>query len=149
VSRFTRKGLRSSSRCSGSCGIGASIEHIGSLAAALAAGTYSSAAWSENVLHNGFGQGPTGPLNDTGIQFCGGAISGNGTCTGSSPQGQDAFYGRDALAASGQLIKIGGRNAGFDSSVVARGLTIHRMKDPPLGDGQCAAGLRARWPCGR
>jgi len=61
----------------------------------------------------------TGLLNDTGIQFCGAATSGNGTCTGSSPQGQDAYYGRDALAAAGQLTKIGGGNAGFDYTKIA------------------------------
>jgi len=61
----------------------------------------------------------TGLLNDTGIQFCGAATNGNGTCTGSSPQGQDAYYGRDALAAAGQLTKIGGGNAGFDYTKIS------------------------------
>jgi pimeloyl-ACP methyl ester carboxylesterase len=61
----------------------------------------------------------TGRLNDTGIQFCGAATTGNGTCSGSSPQGQDAYYGRDAQAAAGQLTKIGGGNAGFDYTKIS------------------------------
>lgn len=61
----------------------------------------------------------TGRLNDTGIQFCGAATSGNGACSGSSPQGQDAYYGRDAQAAAGQLTKIGGGNAGFDYTKIS------------------------------
>ena len=43
----------------------------------------------------------TGNLNDTGI-------------TDSDVDGDDANYGRDALAATGQLAKVGGGNAGFD-----------------------------------
>jgi len=54
-------------------------------------------------------------LNDTGIQFCGEATSGNNEpCTGSEPAGQDAHYGRDAAAAAGTLAKTGGGKAGFD-----------------------------------
>jgi hypothetical protein len=37
-----------------------------------------------------------GPLNDTGIDFCGGADSGNNKpCLGTEPAGQDVHYGRD------------------------------------------------------
>lgn len=62
----------------------------------------------------------TGALNDTGIQFCGAYPSGNNDpCTGSEPLGQDADYGRDALAAMGQLTKIGGGNAGFDFTKIS------------------------------
>ncbi|MBB1073171.1 DUF1566 domain-containing protein [Rhodoferax sp. 4810] len=40
-------------------------------------------------------------LNDTGIQFCGGAASGNNTaCLTSDPSGQDAQYGRDSQSAT-------------------------------------------------
>lgn len=78
----------------------------------------------------------TSKLNDTGITLCGnydaeneGQWSSTLNCadTGATqtssgtdqygntvPAGQDAHYGRDALAASGQLIKIGGGSAGFD-----------------------------------
>ena len=56
-----------------------------------------------------------GPLNDTGITFCGEADSGNNSpCTGSEPFGQDAHYGRDAAAAAGTLTKIGSGHGGFD-----------------------------------
>jgi hypothetical protein len=75
-------------------------------------------------------------LNDTGITLCGnyyaeneGPSSATLNCadTGATetadgidadgnivPAGQDAHYGRDALAAAGSLSKIGGGNAGFD-----------------------------------
>jgi hypothetical protein len=56
----------------------------------------------------------TRPLNDTGIDFCGAATSGNAPCDGSQPAGQDAQYGRDAQAAAGTLTKIGGGGKGFD-----------------------------------
>jgi hypothetical protein len=51
-----------------------------------------------------------GPLNDTGIDFCGAASSGNAACDGSQPAGQDAHYGRDAHPPA----KIGGGGKGFD-----------------------------------
>jgi hypothetical protein len=39
------------------------------------------------------------PLNDTGIDFCGDATSGNNKpCLGTEPAGQDAHYGRDKAA---------------------------------------------------
>ncbi|MBK1723019.1 DUF1566 domain-containing protein [Thiocystis violacea] len=63
--------------------------------------------------------GALGPLNDTGIQFCGAATDGNGPCDGSQPAGQDAHYGRDAQAAAGTLTKIGGGSAGFDFTKIA------------------------------
>jgi hypothetical protein len=53
-------------------------------------------------------------LNDTGIQYCGTYPTGNGTCDGTQPAGQDAHYGRDAQAAAGTLSKVGGGEAGFD-----------------------------------
>jgi hypothetical protein len=76
----------------------------------------------------------TGKLNDTGITLCGnygyiGQLKSTLNCadTGATqtssgtdqygnnvPAGQDAHFGRDALAASGQLTKIGGGSAGFD-----------------------------------
>ena len=61
-----------------------------------------------------------GPLNDTGIQFCGEALEGNNNpCTGTEPAGQDAHYGRDAAAKAGTLSKIGGGSAGFDYTKIA------------------------------
>jgi hypothetical protein len=62
----------------------------------------------------------TGALNDTGVQSCAEALTGNNTpCTGSEPAGQDAHYGRDAAAAAGTLMKIGGGSAGFDFTKIA------------------------------
>ena len=58
-----------------------------------------------------------GPLNDTGIDFCGGATSGNAPCDGSQPAGQDAHYGRDAQPPS----KVGGGGKGFDFTALDAG----------------------------
>lgn len=56
-----------------------------------------------------------GPLNDTGITFGGNYPDGsNPDCSGVEISAQDCAHGRDALAAQGQLTKIGGGNAGFD-----------------------------------
>ncbi len=67
------------------------------------------------------GQGTwTSPINDTGIQFCGEAASGNNVpCTGNEPQGQDAHYGRDAAAKAGTLTKVGAGAAGFDFTKIS------------------------------
>jgi hypothetical protein len=78
----------------------------------------------------------TAKINDTGISLCGnydteneGQWSSTLNCADSGateiadgidadgnivPAGQDAHYGRDALAAAGSLNKVGGGNAGFD-----------------------------------
>ena len=78
----------------------------------------------------------TAPLNDTGITLCGNYDADNGGQWSSTlncadvgatqsadgidadgnpvPAGQDAHYGRDALAGNGQLAKTGGGDAGFD-----------------------------------
>lgn len=82
----------------------------------------------------------TSKINDTGITLCGdyaydnsGTHNNNVVCADAGakqdvagvevvagsgydpvPAGQDAVYGRDALAASNQLTKIGGGDAGFD-----------------------------------
>ncbi len=59
-------------------------------------------------------------LNDTGIQFCGSAGFGNSNpCIPAQPQGQDAQHGRDALAAAGQLSKVGAGSAGFDFTKIS------------------------------
>lgn len=61
-------------------------------------------------------------LNDTGIAHCGAAVSGNyAPCQGSEPTGQDAHSGRDAAAAAGELVKIGGGEAGFDFTALDAG----------------------------
>ena len=57
----------------------------------------------------------TRKLNDTGITWGGNYPSGNNaTCIGETIGEQDCSHGRDALAAAGQLTKVGGGDAGFD-----------------------------------
>ncbi|MGY6630141.1 MAG: Lcl C-terminal domain-containing protein [Wenzhouxiangella sp.] len=51
----------------------------------------------------------SGQINDTGITACAG-----GDCPVPGLPGQDAEFGRDALALSGQLGKLGNGEAGFD-----------------------------------
>lgn len=51
-------------------------------------------------------------LNDTGVDFC---VTYTGAVT-SCIDGQDGMYGRDALALTGNLDKVGGGKAGFDFS---------------------------------
>ncbi len=81
-----------------------------------------------------------GPLNDTGITFCGSYPSGNtaAPCT-PNPAGQDQQYGRDAAAQAGVLYKIGGGEAGFDfTKVCMSGETAGQgtcPPDPSLGTG--------------
>ncbi len=74
-----------------------------------------------SVSNNGTGgTGGTGtikgmPLNDTGIISGGNFPSGNNsTCIGETIAEQDCNQGRDAQAAAGNLIKVGGGDAGFD-----------------------------------
>lgn len=54
------------------------------------------------------------PLNDTGLNFCANATSNGLNCPVDGYSGQDAEFGRDALAAAGRLQKIGAGHAGFD-----------------------------------
>lgn len=83
-----------------------------------------------------------GPLNDTGIDFCGAATEGNGLCSNTQPIGQDADYGRDAAAADGTLTKIGGGGKGFDFTKIANdGRTLPATA--ALGDGP------GDWACTR
>lgn len=56
----------------------------------------------------------TGKLNDTGITVCANNAQNGLPCPVSDFPGQDAEYGRDALAAAGLLQKVGGGSAGFD-----------------------------------
>lgn len=56
----------------------------------------------------------SGKLNDTGITTCSNADTNNLDCPVTNFEGQDAEHGRDALAAAGQLTKIGAGHAGFD-----------------------------------
>lgn len=58
----------------------------------------------------------TCPLNDTGMAWYGSNTANFLAAAPTGFEGQDASYGRDALAFSGQLSKIGGGNGGFDFS---------------------------------
>jgi len=57
---------------------------------------------------------PSFTLNDTGLTYCVDNDSKMLDCPVVGYEGQDAEYGRDALAASGNLVKIGSGRAGFD-----------------------------------
>ena len=59
-------------------------------------------------------------LNDTGIDWCGNNKAIKLTCPQASHPGQDAEYGRDALARSGKLKKTGAGHAGFDFTKLDR-----------------------------
>lgn len=80
-------------------------------------------------------------LNDSGIQFCGGSDLGNfEPCTSQQPQGQDAHHGRDALAAIGELDKIGGGDAGFDFTKISnagQSLPENAQLGPEADDWAC------------
>ncbi|WP_215930061.1 Lcl domain-containing protein [Paraglaciecola arctica] len=56
----------------------------------------------------------THPLNDTGITTCSNATTNGLPCPVEGFPGQDAEYGRDALAAAGQLQKVDAGHGGFD-----------------------------------
>ncbi|CAM5217520.1 Lcl domain-containing protein [Alishewanella longhuensis] len=58
-------------------------------------------------------------LNDTGIQSCADELSKNLNCPVIDYPGQDAEYGRDAMAQKGLLSKIGNGIAGFDFTKLA------------------------------
>lgn len=60
-----------------------------------------------------------GKLNDTGIKNCSDGSAKGLTCSIANYAGQDGDHGRDALARTGKLKKIGKGNAGFDFSKIA------------------------------
>ena len=60
-----------------------------------------------------------GKLNDTGQNWCANATTGNLLCPQSGFPDQDGDNGRDALARNGQLVKIGGGDAGFDYTKIS------------------------------
>lgn len=65
-----------------------------------------------------------GALNDTGITFCGDDTTNTAGCAAVGADGgthprQDATQGRDAVAVTGTLAKIGGGGAGFDFTKIA------------------------------
>lgn len=61
----------------------------------------------------------TGRLNDTGQDWCAANTTGGLTCPQSGFPDQDGDHGRDALAQAGQLVKVGGGEAGFDFTKIS------------------------------
>jgi hypothetical protein len=61
----------------------------------------------------------SGPLNDTGIDWCANQNTNYLPCPVSSHPSQDGDHGRDAQALAGTLSKVGGGNAGFDFTKIA------------------------------
>ncbi len=76
---------------------------------------------ADELANEGVDEEPPAPtvvikkLNDTGITWGANYPSGNNAgCTGETIGEQDCSHGRDTLAASGNLTKVGGGMAGFD-----------------------------------
>lgn len=94
--------------------------------------------------------GPAGPLNDTGRSQCSAGHEGGASsdCPVPGAPGQDAEYGRDALALRGQLIKVGGGDAGFDfSKIASNGMPLAAQTGVWRADGSAAQG--SYWQCVR
>jgi hypothetical protein len=118
---------------------GYSIDSVTGCNGTLTGNTYTTAAITENCSVEASFTAlvvSTAKINDTGVTLCGNydaederQWSSTLNCADSGateiadgidadgnivPAGQDAHYGRDAMAAAGSLSKIGGGNAGFD-----------------------------------
>jgi hypothetical protein len=93
--------------------------------------------------------GPTGLLNDTGITWGGEYPSGNNadcTSTTTDIDQQDCANGRDAEAAAGTLVKVGGGAAGFDRTKLgADGTPLADQGGTWDGGGNEASGTQ--WSC--
>ena len=74
------------------------------------------------------------PLNDTGIDWFADATTNFLTSEPVDFPGQDASYGRDAKAAAGTLVKVGGGAAGFDFTKIG-------------ADGSALSADAASWSC--
>jgi len=129
---------------------------LGSVAAILiplAAALASMPAWAagcDALFASGFEAGevapaplvcPSAKFNDTGITTCAGFPTGASVaCGAGEPAGQDAHHGRDALAATGTLSKVGGGNAGFDFTKISNSggvLPANALLGPGPGDWAC------------
>lgn len=77
----------------------------------------SEGADAQIVFFDRFGPEPSRPLNDTGSLECRDEVS-YVDCPAPGFEGQDAEYGRDALADAGELVKIGRGQRGFDFSKI-------------------------------
>ena len=93
----------------------------------------------------------TKPLNDTGINFCGGATSGNNSpCLAADPAGQDRDYGRDGAARNGALsAKIGGSSGAVDGSPNGFDFTKIANNGAALAPGAGLGTAPTDWACTR
>lgn len=88
----------------------------------------------------------TGALNDTGITSCSGMEEPEQTCPQPELGNQDAEFGRDHLAANGELTKTGGGVAGFDWSKIDGSGNLLALQDVAWDDsGSEHDG--SRWSC--
>ena len=93
----------------------------------------------------------TKPLNDTGINFCGGATSGNNSpCLAADPAGQDRNYGRDGAARTGALpAKIGGSAGAVDGTPNGFDFTKIANNGTTLLPGAALGTAPTDWACTR
>lgn len=88
----------------------------------------------------------TGALNDTGLYFCVNDLDVNLACPQSLFPNQDGDIGRDALANTGNVTKVGGGVYGFDWTKLASDGTELLLQDLAWSeDGNEASG--SRWSC--
>ena len=89
------------------------------------------------------------PLNDTGINFCGGASSGNNSpCLSADPAGQDRHYGRDGAARTGALpAKTGGSAGAADGSPNGFDFTKIANDGSTLGPNAALGTGPTEWAC--
>ena len=105
--------------------------------------------WTEQVVARP--QAPfvaVGGLNDTGLNWCVGDDELVRDCPVADYPGQDGEHGRDTLARTGQLQKIGGGSAGFDfTKLDANGAVLPIQHQSWNDQGNEADGTR--WSCVR
>lgn len=77
---------------------------------------FTSSVNAQQIYRNGFERVV---LGDTGQNWCASEAAGDLLCPQAGFPDQDGDHGRDALARSGQLVKIGGGDAGFDYTKIS------------------------------
>lgn len=91
---------------------------------------------------------PSTALNDTGRTSCSGnsETTAKVACPVIGAPGQDAEFGRDFRAGAGELIKVGGGDAGFDfNKLGSDGMPLLIQDRGWSADGDEASGTQ--WPC--
>ena len=94
---------------------------------------------------------PVEMLNDTGIIEGGKYQTGNNdTCTGTEISAQDCSNGRDAQAAAGTLIKIGGGKVGFDFTKLGSTGNVLSIQNATWATGDTGTeSAGTKWSCVR